>query len=137
MITNAAYVTNFLSLDGSNLSAAEIVDSVVLTGSQFSEPMRVTRDNAAYILDTFPIVRRQDEARWGRYRTCELVLAYWNAYAAGDMLEFRDPASVALFLLIPNSLRDHVVTLCISLGLLGFGFWLTMVARRERRAGGA
>ena len=44
---------------------------------------------------------------------------------------------VAVFLLIPNSLRDHIVTLCVSLGLLAFGLWLTMVARRERRAGGA
>jgi Na+/proline symporter len=43
---------------------------------------------------------------------------------------------VALFLLIPNSLRDHIVTLCVALGLLGFGFWLTMIARREQSAGG-
>jgi len=44
------------------------------------------RAEAAEVLDTFPIVRRQDEARWeGRYRTKEVVLAYWNAYAAGDM----------------------------------------------------
>jgi len=37
------------------------------------------------VLDTFPIVREQDEARWnGRYRTKELVLGYMNALAAGD-----------------------------------------------------
>jgi len=28
----------------------------------------------AYILDTFPIVRRKDEARWGEYRTKRLVM---------------------------------------------------------------
>jgi len=45
----------------------------------------LSRDEAAYVLDTFPIVREQDEARWnGRYRTKELVLGYMNALAAGD-----------------------------------------------------
>lgn len=31
-------------------------------------------DELAYILDTFPIVRRKDEKRWGEYRTKRLVL---------------------------------------------------------------
>ena len=39
----------------------------------------------AYVLDTFPIVRREDEAAFGRYRTQELILAYMNALAAGDV----------------------------------------------------
>ena len=43
------------------------------------------RDDAGYILDTFPIVRREDQAQFdGRYRTKELILAYMNALAAGD-----------------------------------------------------
>ena len=29
----------------------------------------------AYVLDTFPIVRRQDEAACGRYRTRDIILA--------------------------------------------------------------
>ncbi len=45
----------------------------------------LSRDEASYVLDTFPIVREQDEARWnGRYRTKELVLGYMNALAVGD-----------------------------------------------------
>ena len=44
----------------------------------------IERDDAAYILDTFPIVRREDEAEFGRYLTKDLVLAYMNAVAAGD-----------------------------------------------------
>lgn len=44
----------------------------------------LSREEAAYVLDTFPIVREQDEARWNRYRTRELVLGYMNALAAGD-----------------------------------------------------
>ena len=42
------------------------------------------REDADYVLSTFPIVRREDEARFGSYRTRDLVLAYMNALAAGD-----------------------------------------------------
>ena len=41
-------------------------------------------EDAAYVLGTFPIVRREDEAQFGRYRTRDLILAYMNALAAGD-----------------------------------------------------
>ena len=41
-------------------------------------------DDADYVLSTFPIVRREDEAAFGSYRTRDLVLAYMNALAAGD-----------------------------------------------------
>ena len=34
----------------------------------------LTRNELAYILDTFPIVRRKDEDRWGEYRTKRLVM---------------------------------------------------------------
>ncbi len=44
----------------------------------------LSREDAGYVLDTFPIVRRQDEARFGSYRTRDLILAYMNALAAGD-----------------------------------------------------
>ena len=44
----------------------------------------INRDDAAYILNTFPIVREQDEKVHGRYLTKELILAYMNALAAGD-----------------------------------------------------
>ena len=44
----------------------------------------LSRADTAYVLDTFPIVHRQDEAAFGRYRTRDLILAYMNALAAGD-----------------------------------------------------
>ena len=44
----------------------------------------LSREDASYVLDTFPIVRKQDEAAFGRYRTRDLILAYINALAAGD-----------------------------------------------------
>ena len=45
----------------------------------------IGRDDAAYILDTFPIVREEDEKAHGRYLTKDLVLAYLNAVTAGDL----------------------------------------------------
>ena len=42
------------------------------------------RTDADYVLSTFPIVRRDDEKQYGRYRTRDLILAYMNALAAGD-----------------------------------------------------
>ena len=42
------------------------------------------RKDAGYVLNTFPIVRRQDEAEFGAYRTRDLILAYMNALAPGD-----------------------------------------------------
>ena len=44
----------------------------------------VSREDAAYILDTFPIVRRHDEKAFSKYRTKEMILAYMNALEAGD-----------------------------------------------------
>jgi len=45
----------------------------------------LSREDADYILSTFPIVRRKDEARWGTYRTRDLILSYYDAYARGEM----------------------------------------------------
>jgi len=45
----------------------------------------IRRDDAAYILDTFPIVRADDDRAFKRYLTKDLVLAYLNAVEAGDL----------------------------------------------------
>ncbi|MFE0349602.1 Eco57I restriction-modification methylase domain-containing protein [Streptomyces griseoluteus] len=48
----------------------------------------ISREDAAYILDAFPIVRRKDEAKYGTYRTKELILAEYDRMAeAGVSLE--------------------------------------------------
>ena len=38
----------------------------------------------AQVLETFPIVRREDEAAFGLYRTKEMILDYMNALKDGD-----------------------------------------------------
>ncbi|MBC8285924.1 MAG: restriction endonuclease [Nitrospinae bacterium] len=45
----------------------------------------INDEDAAYIMDTFPIVKRHDEEAFdGRYYTKELILAYMKALKAGD-----------------------------------------------------
>jgi hypothetical protein len=44
----------------------------------------IGRDDADYILGTFPIVRRYDERDFGRYLTRNLILGYMAAFEAGD-----------------------------------------------------
>ena len=44
----------------------------------------ISRDDADYILNTFPTVRRDDENLHGRFLTRDLILAYMNCLQAGD-----------------------------------------------------
>jgi hypothetical protein len=37
------------------------------------------REDTAYILDTFPIVKRKDEAKFGDYRTKRIILEIYDA----------------------------------------------------------
>lgn len=41
------------------------------------------RDDIRYIYSTFPIVQREEEKAWGRYRSLELCLAWQSALVAG------------------------------------------------------
>jgi hypothetical protein len=43
----------------------------------------ISREDVAYILDTFPIVRRKDEAEHGEYRTKRVILEIYDAMSAG------------------------------------------------------
>jgi hypothetical protein len=43
----------------------------------------ISRDDAAYILDTFPIVRRKDEQQHGEYRTRCVILEMYDEMSAG------------------------------------------------------
>ncbi len=43
----------------------------------------VGRDDVAYIMETFPIVKGRDEERFGEYRTKKLVLAAYDAKKVG------------------------------------------------------
>ena len=45
----------------------------------------LNEDDAAYILDTFPIVREQDMAAFGRYRTKDDVLAQLRCISSGKL----------------------------------------------------
>ena len=42
------------------------------------------RDDIRYIYSTFPIVQREEEKAWGRYRSRDLCLAWFSALASGS-----------------------------------------------------
>jgi hypothetical protein len=42
-----------------------------------------SRDDIRYIYSTFPIVEREETAKWGSYRSRDLCLAWINALMAG------------------------------------------------------
>jgi hypothetical protein len=44
----------------------------------------INKSDADYILSTFPIVRRHDQAEFGRFLTRDLILHQMDALAAGD-----------------------------------------------------
>ncbi|MEU2246564.1 DNA methyltransferase [Streptomyces sp. NPDC019224] len=46
----------------------------------------IGRADTGHILDTFPIVRRKDEARYGGYRTRDLILAVYDDMAAAGLV---------------------------------------------------
>jgi hypothetical protein len=41
----------------------------------------INRDDVDYIMDTFPVVKRRDEARYGNYRTKRTILEIYDAMA--------------------------------------------------------
>ena len=43
----------------------------------------IARDDVDYIMDTFPIVRRKDEAQYGEYRTKRVILEIYDEMAEG------------------------------------------------------
>ena len=49
----------------------------------------VARDDVDYIMETFPIVKRKDEARYGEYRTKRLILEIYDAMQ--DAIDGRRP----------------------------------------------
>ena len=52
----------------------------------------IARDDVDYILDTFPIVRRKDEAAHGEFRTKRVILEIYDEMASGRPYQTRlDP----------------------------------------------
>src|SRR5690606_7754698 len=48
-------------------------------------------DELSCILDTFPIVRRKDEERYGEYRTKRVILEYYTAVPLGGLSGRQEP----------------------------------------------
>jgi len=46
----------------------------------------IDRDDVDYIMETFPIVKRKDIAKYGSYRTKETILEFYDRMAAADVV---------------------------------------------------
>jgi len=46
----------------------------------------LSREELAYILETFPIVKRRDEGKWGEFRTKRLVLEAYERFVVGAVV---------------------------------------------------
>jgi hypothetical protein len=53
----------------------ETADDLAWLKANFPTP----RDAVAYIMDTFPIMKRKDEVKWGAYRTKDTILEIYDA----------------------------------------------------------
>lgn len=51
----------------------------------------IERNDVDYIMSTFPIVQRKDEAAHGTYRTRDRILEIYDAMASGEWLSALDP----------------------------------------------
>ncbi len=77
---DAAFFHLYLPVEASGdwrPAEGETEEDLALLKSSFSTP----RDAVAYIMDTFPIVRRKDEEKWGDYRTKHVILEIYDAMA--------------------------------------------------------
>lgn len=71
-----------------NTRLREDIDVQALHGALFFHLYGISREDATNILDTFPIVKRKDEAKYGTYRTKEPILAEYDCMAeAGVSLD--------------------------------------------------
>ena len=57
----------------------------------------IARDDVDYILETFPIVKKNDEKRWGEYRKKRVILEVFDAMAraASTTAHARDAGTAA------------------------------------------
>ena len=89
----------------------------------------LTAEELAYILDTFPIVRRKDEAKWGEFRTKRLVMECYDNLtldaqtgAIRDMAFAREDADVRR--------RGYLLILVFVLALFVLvGVWIWIMWR--------
>lgn len=51
----------------------------------------INREDVDYIMGTFPIVKRKDEATYGTYRTCDRILEIYDQMASGAFVSLLNP----------------------------------------------
>ncbi len=65
----------------------------------------IGREDVAYIMDTFPIVRRKEQAAYGEFRSKRVILENYDTMAALPPLEVPAPQDASRALAIPDVSR--------------------------------
>ncbi len=66
----------------------------------------ISREDAGYIMETFPIVKRKEEERFGEYRTKRAILEIYDALAEAIRMDPLRNKRLSLFL-CRDSLADN------------------------------
>ena len=63
------------------LERGAAVPAAPRTRRRLLSPYGIARDHVDYIMETFPIVKRKDEQKYGEYRTKRVILEIYDAIA--------------------------------------------------------
>lgn len=63
---------------------------------------QITREDVDYILETFPIVKRKDEAAHGEYRTKRVILEMYDQMAALPVMSVPSPKDASVGYTVPD-----------------------------------
>jgi hypothetical protein len=92
----------------------------------------VNQEEAAFILDSFPLVRKADEAKYGAYRTKEIILGLFSAYASpGAMAPRTDLSRMSMVVvLLLQAAKQAAKTICRDDLTLGLALFFNDAARK-------
>ena len=71
--------TNEGAWKGAKISEGAVHDETSEQLAELTKHFPTPRDAVSYIMETFPIVKRRDEAQYGSYRTKEIILETYDA----------------------------------------------------------
>lgn len=63
---------------------------------------QISRDDVDYIMETFPIVKRKDEASYGTYRTKDTILSMYDQMAALPIMHVPAPKDESAIYAVPD-----------------------------------
>ena len=100
----------------------------------------ISRDNVQYIMETFPIVRRKDEAQHGSYRTKDTILDLYDALADAQrtgqpFVSTIDPPPADPRCCHPPKVTDFISPAFVNYSLFPDGTWIRPLVDQSAEIG--